>query len=184
MEPSADAIELKEKCEGREYTIEIYTDGSKSSSSVGSRIAIFVNKHLTLQMMYKLAEDCSNNQAEQLAIVKVLEKLQDFRHLQEGQRSPAIHTYSKIIIDATANCRNHQNLVEQIREGVRRLEKDNWTIHFTWVKAHNDNFWDELANQLAKKAASRREGETAYSKILKSAVIKVIQKEGELEWQK
>jgi hypothetical protein len=85
----ADTIELKEKCEGREYTIEIYTDGSKSSSGVGSGIAIFVNKHLTLQLMYKLAEECSNNQAEQLAIVKALEKLQDFRHLQDEQRSAA-----------------------------------------------------------------------------------------------
>jgi ribonuclease HI len=46
--------------------------------------------------MYKLAEECSNNQAEQLEIVKALEKLQDFRHLQEGQRSAAIHTDSKI----------------------------------------------------------------------------------------
>jgi ribonuclease HI len=180
----ADAIELKEKCEGSEYTIEIYTDGSKSSSGVGSGIAIFVNKHLTLQLMYKLAEECSNNQAEQLAIVKALEKLQVFRHFQEGQLSAAIHTDSKINLDASANLRNHQNLVEQIREGVRRLEKDNWTIHFTWVKAHNDNFGNELADQLAKKAASRREGETAYSKIPKSAVIKVIQEEGELDWQR
>jgi ribonuclease HI len=180
----ADAIELKEKFEGREYAIEIYTDGSKSSSGVGSGIAIFVIKHLTLQLMYKLAEECSNKQAEQLAIVKTLEKLQDFRHVQEGQRSAAIHTDSKITLDATANPRNHQNLLEQIREGVRRLEKDNWTIHFTWVKAHNDNFGNELADQLAKKAASSREGETAYSKIPKSAVIKVVQEEGELEWQK
>jgi hypothetical protein len=52
------------------------------------------------------------------------------------------------------------------------------------VKAHNDNFGNELADQLAKTAASRGEGETAYSKIPKSAVIKVIQEEGELEWQK
>jgi hypothetical protein len=67
--------------------------------------------------------------------------------------------------------------------GVRRIEKDNWTIHFTWVKAHNDNFGNELADQLAKKAANS-EGETAYSKIPKSVVIKEIQDEGELEWQK
>jgi hypothetical protein len=52
------------------------------------------------------------------------------------------------------------------------------------VKAHNDSFGSELADQLAKKAASRREGETAYSNIPKRAVIKVIQEEGELEWQK
>ena len=52
------------------------------------------------------------------------------------------------------------------------------------MKAHNDKFGNELADQLAKKAASRREGETAYSKIPKRAVIKVIKEEGEQEWQK
>jgi ribonuclease HI len=61
--------------------------------------------------MFKLAEECSNNQAEQIAIVNPVEKLQDFRHLQ-GQWSAAIHTDSKITSDATANPRNHQNLVE------------------------------------------------------------------------
>jgi len=164
--------------------MEIYTDGSKSRSGVGSGIAIFVNKHLTLQLTYKLAEKCSNNKTEQLAIVKALEKLQDFRHLKERQRYAAIHTDSKITLDETANPRNHQNLVEQTRERVRRLEKDNWTIHFTWVKAHNDSFGNELADQLAKKAANSGDEEIAYSKIPKSAVIKEIQDEGELEWQK
>jgi hypothetical protein len=36
----------------------------------------------------------------------------------------------------------------------------------------------------AKKAAGRGEGKTRYSKIPKSAVIKVIQEAGELVWQK
>jgi hypothetical protein len=90
---------------------------------------------------------------------------------------------AKLLLDATANPRNHQNLVEQIR-GVRRLEKDKWTIHFTWVKAHNDDFGNELAYQLAKKAANSGERETTYSKIPKSVVIKEIRDEGEQEWQK
>ena len=38
---------------------------------------MFVNGSLTLQQRYKLAEKCSNNQAEQLAIVKALMKLRD-----------------------------------------------------------------------------------------------------------
>ena len=65
-------------------------------------------------------------------------------------------------------------MVQQIREGVRRLEKDNWTIHFTWVKAHNGKVGNELADQLAKKAANSIAGETACSKIPESAVIKRI----------
>jgi len=169
---------MKQKREGREYTVEIYTDGSKRSGGVGSGIAIFEN-HLSLQLMYRLADECSNNQTEQLAIVKVLEKLQDFRHLQELQRSAAVHTDRKITLDAISNPRNHRHLVEQIR-GVRSLEKDNWSINFAWVKAHNDNLGNELADQLAKNTASTRDRETAYSRIPKSAVIKIIQEKGEL----
>jgi len=43
------------------------------------------------------------------------------------------------------------------------------------VKAHNDNLGNEIADQLVQNAASRRDGETSYSRIPKSAVIKVIQ---------
>ena len=44
------------------------------------------------------------------------------------------------------------------------------------MKAHNDNLGNDIADQQAKKAASRRDVETAYSRISKSAVIKVKQK--------
>jgi len=61
--------------------IEVYTNGSKSPRGLCSGIAIFTIKHLTFQLKYKLAERCSNNQAEQLAIAKALEKIQDLSHL-------------------------------------------------------------------------------------------------------
>ena len=97
----ADTLEIKGK-NGWEYTVEIYTDGSKSSGGAGSGIAIFEND-LSLQMMYRLANGCSINQAEQLAIAKALEKLRDFRHIQGLQRSAAVQTDSKITLDAIAN---------------------------------------------------------------------------------
>ena len=40
-----------------------------------------------------------------------------------------------------------------------------------------------MADQLAKDAASNRNGETAYSKIPKSAIIKEIKEKGETHWQ-
>jgi ribonuclease HI len=112
-----------------------------------------------------------------------LETLRDFRHLKGLQRTAAVHTDSKITSDAIENTRNHQQLIEQIREEVRVLEKYNWSIHFTWVKAHNDNLGNEMADQLAKDAASNRDGETVYSKIPKSTVIKEIEEKGEINWQ-
>ena len=111
--------------------------------------------------MYRLADGYFNNQAQQLAIVKALEKLLAFKHVQGLQRSAAVHTDCKITLDAIANTRKHQHLVEQIREGVGSLEKHNWSINFTWVKAHNDSLGNERADQLAKNAASRKDGETA-----------------------
>jgi len=73
---------------------------------VGSGVAIFKNNQMSHQM-YKLADECSNNQAEQLAIVQALEKVKDFSHLQGPLRTAAVHTDSKIKLDAIANPRNH-----------------------------------------------------------------------------
>ena len=96
--------------------IEVYTDGSKSTSGVGCRIAIFINKHVTFQFKHKLAERCSNNQAEKLAIYKTLEKIGDLNYLQGNHRSVAIHTDRRTTLTAIANTRAHQCLVEQIRD--------------------------------------------------------------------
>jgi len=67
------------------YMIQIYTDGSKSEKGVGSGIAIFIDGSLTFQLRYRLVEKCSNNQAEQLAIVKALGKVRDLHQLQSNQ---------------------------------------------------------------------------------------------------
>jgi len=179
----ADALELKEKRKEREYTMKVYTDGSKHIGGVGSGIAVFENNQMSHQILYKLADECSKNQAEQLAIVKALEKLKDFSHLKGPLRTAAVHTDNKITLDAIAKPRNHQHLIELIGDELRRLEKDNWSIHFTWLKARNDYVGNEIADLLTKKAAGGRDGKTACSRIPKSAVIKLIQKKGELQWQ-
>jgi len=63
---------MKEKCERMKYVIEVYMDGSKSENGGCSGISIFIDKHLTFQLKYKLVERCCNNQAQQLAITIAL----------------------------------------------------------------------------------------------------------------
>jgi hypothetical protein len=46
----AKAIVLKGRCKEREYTIEVYTNDSKSPSGVGAGTAVFKNKHLMYQL--------------------------------------------------------------------------------------------------------------------------------------
>jgi ribonuclease HI len=149
----AKAIELKNKRDDMHYKLEIYMDGSKHEKGVGSGVSIFVDGSLTHQLRYKLEEKCSNNQAEQLAIVKALTKLRSMHTIQGSQQTTAIHTDSRITLEAIANPKNHQSLVESIRKEIQTLEEDGWIIHFSWVKAHANNLGNKLADQLAKEAA-------------------------------
>jgi ribonuclease HI len=159
-----------------ECVIEVYTDDSKSESGVGSGITVFFDKQLSFQLKYKLAEKCSNNQAEQLAIAKALDKMKDLHQLQGNQRSVAIHTDSTVSLDAIANSSNNKNLVELIRKEIGRLENNNWIIHFTWVKAQDSNYGNELADRLAKEAAHSSDVEINYFKTTKSAVTSGLKK--------
>jgi hypothetical protein len=101
-----------------------------------------------------------------------------------NQRSLTIHTVGTISLDATANPSNNQNLVEQIREEIRRLENDIWITHFTWVKVHDGNYGNELADRLAMEVACCSEADITYTKIPKSAVISELKEKGVQLWQR
>ena len=71
----AQCVTILETSELKTYPIEIYTDGSKDGGKVGAGVAIYSNKQLVTQGKYQLQSCCSNNQAEQIAILKALEQL-------------------------------------------------------------------------------------------------------------
>jgi outer membrane translocation and assembly module TamA len=75
----ADTIRICEQNELTEHTIHLYTDGSKNEHGVGSEIAIFIKNKLNHQIKHKLHNMCSNNQAEQTAILKALHALQSIK---------------------------------------------------------------------------------------------------------
>jgi len=84
---------------GSIYTTEVYTDGSKIGDNVGAAGIIFVNGKLVHQLKFKLQGHCSNNQAEQIAILKVLEKLEELQNGHGNDKRVAIYTDSKITSD-------------------------------------------------------------------------------------
>jgi hypothetical protein len=65
---------------------------------------------------------------------------------------------------------------------VFELENQNWNIDFHWVKAHAGHHSNELADQLAKEAASSTENEI-YKKIPKSTVIRELNEGCLIKWQ-
>ena len=61
-------------------------------------------------------------------------------------------------LDSLKNNTIHSVLIERIRNMVRNLTQQNWTIHFLWVKAHAGIEGNEVADTLAKKQPRMRRG--------------------------
>jgi hypothetical protein len=60
----ANQVIINEPKENTSYPLEIYTDGSKDTRSVGAGVAIYQHKQLIKQGKYRLSNYCSNNQAD------------------------------------------------------------------------------------------------------------------------
>jgi ribonuclease HI len=111
------------KDDGEERLWHIFTDGSKCEQGVGSGISVSTGKVLTEQLKFELDNRCSNNQAEQLAIVKALEVLETQQVNNNEHRKAVIYTDSKITLDSIRSTKNHNLLVEEIRRRAVTLEK-------------------------------------------------------------
>ena len=135
-------------------------------------------------MKCRLDSNCSNNQAEQLVVVKALETLESLSTDDNSQRTAAVITDSRVALDCIKNTRNHSPLIEEIRLRVSKLKRTNWNIVFSWVKAHVGNKGNELADKIAKAAAMDNENTITYNRIPKSAIYKELKDEMIIKRQK
>jgi ribonuclease HI len=90
---------------------------------LGSGVAVFTGKVLTEQFKFKLDNRCSNNQAEQLAIVKALEVIESQQENHNEHSTAVIYTDSKITLDSIRSAKNHSHLIGEIRERAGTLKK-------------------------------------------------------------
>jgi len=79
----ADSVKINEQKEGNEHRIQIFTEGSKNEHCVGPGTATYIQNKLIHQMKHKLRDRCSNNQAEQMAIVKALQAIETIKNKQQ-----------------------------------------------------------------------------------------------------
>jgi ribonuclease HI len=66
---------------------------------------------------------------------------------------------------------------------VKELERNNWKIDFSWIKAHAGHYGNELADQLAKEAASNNDVNECYKNIPKSKVLSELNEVSVTKWQ-
>jgi len=78
----ADINTISEQNESKEHAIKIFTDGSKNEQGIGSGTVLYIEDKLMHQMKHKLHDKCSDNQAEQMAIVRALQAIQTTKNIQ------------------------------------------------------------------------------------------------------
>jgi ribonuclease HI len=162
--------------------IQIFTDGSKNAQGVGAGIAIFIRNKSVHQRRLTLHSKCSNNQAEQLAIVTAMETIKELHIADNAPREITIHTDSRITLQSLKNPKNHRHLIDEIRSKAISLEKHNWNIAFTWIRAHVGHFGNELADKLAKEAAG--EDIISYNRIPICEIAQKIREMSLEKWQR
>jgi ribonuclease HI len=132
-------------------------------------------------MKHKLHDKCSNNQAEQMAIFKALQAIEIITMIQYTPRTIKIFTDSRITLESLKNMKNRNRLIEEIRKKTKTLEKENWNIEYTWIKAHAGNYGNELADRLAKEAA--RNNDICNNRIPKSEIEHQEREKSVEKWQ-
>jgi len=87
-------------------TVQIYTNGSKSEKGVGAGIAIYMSGDFIKSLKYKLNARCTNNQAEQLAILKAL---QHTVNIYAEVKTATVYEYtdSQMTLDSLKNTNIH-----------------------------------------------------------------------------
>ena len=117
----ADFVNITETNGCDDQTIRIYTDGSKGERGV----VIFIRNELIACHKFKLNHRCSNNQAEQLAIVKVLDLINYLEIADNNPCTIGVYTDSRITIDSLRNASSHNYLIEEIRKKLTNLRSNN-----------------------------------------------------------
>jgi hypothetical protein len=118
-----------------------------------------------------------------LAITKALEAIEKIDIPQDTPRTAIIFTDSRIPIDSIRDTKNHSHLIEEIRKNVTSLERANWNIELSWVKAHVGIVGNELADRLPRAAASDNDAEIVFNRLPLSTLISKIEEETQLKWQ-
>jgi ribonuclease HI len=173
---------MREVENGSKCTTEMYTDGSKSGDNFGAAGIIFVNGKLVHKLKFKQQGHCYNNQAKEIAILKILEKLERLQFGHGYNKRVAIYTDSKINLDLLKNNFKRHRLIEYIRDKMIALTHLKWIMHFGWVRGRAGIEGNELVNKLAKEAAVE-DGPVLYDKIPKQVLIIRVKENALNIWQ-
>jgi len=118
-----------------------------------------------------------------LAIFKALDLINYLEMADNKPRTIGVDTDSRITIVSLKNASNHNYFIEEIRNRLINLRSAKWTIEFSWIKGHAGNLGNELADRLAKDAASDKDIPVVFDRIPKTTLYSELEDEATLKWQ-
>jgi ribonuclease HI len=86
-------------------------------------------------------------------------------NIHTEDKTATIYTDSQMALDSLKNSNIQTSLTEEIIRKMTEMEKTNWKIQFCWVKAHVGIQGNELADTLAKEAATNSDITECYKKV-------------------
>ena len=130
----------------------MFTDGSKDTRGrTGSGLVVYdAERRIICQMHWHLGRYISVFQSELYAIKKAVQYLCRYTG---SKRTVTIYADSKAALQALNSHRVYSEQVRSILLYFKEAAKRN-TITLKWVKAHNDNEGNDIADQLAKQGAA------------------------------
>jgi len=170
----ADALIRVLQEEEEKNSIQVFMDGSRSERGVGSGVAIYRSGESITTILCRLNRKCTNNQAEQFTILTALEQIEK---IQTKDKRATIYTDSQTTLDKLQNSKIHAHIAEEIRGKITVMKESEWEITLCWIKAHAGIRGNELADTLAKKAATNKNITESYNKIPKSVLMKDLEEE-------
>ncbi|XP_035230419.1 uncharacterized protein LOC118202365, partial [Stegodyphus dumicola] len=131
----------------RPAQITIFTDGSKIDENVGSAYVVMLQDTVIDQWKGQLRQFNSVFQGEAVAIAQAIRYLQSHH-----SRNATIKTDSLSSLYAIGNPDHPSDIIQGIQEDLRK----NSQLHtrLEWIKAHAGHHGNELADHLAKEAAT------------------------------
>jgi ribonuclease HI len=103
--------------------------------------------------------------------------------LKEEEKTALNHTDSRITLQLLQNQKRHTQLRDQFKKKVLDLERLDWKIEFSWIKAHVGHEGNETADRLAKEAARNKNIAECYNKIPKSSITRNLKGKYTKQWE-
>lgn len=145
--------------------IHLFTDGSKNEFGVGAAYCVKENDSFKVKKKFVLESSCTVFQSELLAIEKALDFI-----IESPKMEFIVWTDSLSSLQAIIKPHNTNMQIHSIKIKIMKIYSQAKKVILRYIKAHNGNEGNELADDLAK-AATRKKTKKDFD-IIPLATIK------------